>query len=133
MEASFEPSSNSNVTAYGSGLETAVRGRCRADGRPVVLAPARLAPENAKPESQARRRTGATMANHSKERTQAEAQFKQVQKAQPAARPTTERGQATADYVAAGHAVHAKTAQLKELRLAKEAADKAKPTKKRIK
>jgi hypothetical protein len=27
MEASFEPSSNSNVTAYGSGLETAVRGR----------------------------------------------------------------------------------------------------------
>ena len=54
------------------------------------------------------------MANHSKERTRAEARFKQTQKAQPA----TEGGQATEDYVAAGHAVRAKTARLKELRLA---------------
>jgi hypothetical protein len=69
------------------------------------------------------------MANHSKERTQAEAQFKQVQKAQPAKQPATEGGQATADYAAAGHAVRAKTARLKELRLAKEAADKKDKTK----
>jgi len=34
-----------------------------------------------------------------------------------------------ADYVAAGHAVRAKTARLKELRLAKEAADKKGKTK----
>ena len=33
------------------------------------------------------------MAQHSKERTKAEAQFKQVQKPQPATRPTTEGGQ----------------------------------------
>ena len=58
------------------------------------------------------------MANHSKERTRAEAQFKQTQKAQPAKQPATEGGQATEDYVAAGHAVRAKTARLKELRLA---------------
>jgi hypothetical protein len=64
------------------------------------------------------------MADHSKERTQAEAQFKRTRKAQPVARPTSESGQATADYVAAGHAVRAKTVRLKELRLAKEAADK---------
>ena len=63
------------------------------------------------------------MAQHSKERTKAEAQFKQAQKPPPAPRPTTEGGQATADYVAEGHAVRAKTAQLRELRLAKEAAD----------
>jgi hypothetical protein len=64
------------------------------------------------------------MANHSKERTQAEAQFKQAHKAQAATQPTTGGGKATADYVAAGHAVRAKTARLKELRLAKEATDK---------
>ena len=58
------------------------------------------------------------MAQHSKARTRAEAQFKQVQKPQP----TTKGGQATADYLAAGHAVRAKTAQLRELRLAKEGA-----------
>jgi len=58
------------------------------------------------------------MANHSKERTQAEAQFKQAQKAQAATQPTTGGGKA------AGHAVRAKTARLKELRLAKEATDK---------
>ena len=63
------------------------------------------------------------MAQHSKERTKAEAQFKQAQKPPPAPRPTTEGGQATADHVAEGHAVRAKTAQLRELRLAKEAAD----------
>jgi hypothetical protein len=62
------------------------------------------------------------LAQHSKERTKAEAQFKQVQKPQPATRPTTKGGQATADYLAEGHAVRAKTAQLRELRLAKEGA-----------
>jgi hypothetical protein len=62
------------------------------------------------------------LAQHSKERTKAEAQFKQVQKPQSATRPTTEGGQATADYLAEGHAVRAKTAQLRELRLAKEGA-----------
>ena len=55
----------------------------------------------------------------------AEAQFKRTQKAQRA----TESEQAMADYVAAGHAVRAKTARLKELRLAKEAADKKGRTK----
>jgi hypothetical protein len=68
---------------------------------------------------------GAPMAKHSKERTPAEAQFKRRQKAQRA----TESEQAMADYVAAGHAVRAKTARLKELRLAKEAADKKGKTK----
>ena len=69
------------------------------------------------------------MANHSKERTRAEARFKQTQKAQPAPQPATEGRQATADYVAAGHAVRAKTARLKGLRLAKEAAEKKAETK----
>jgi hypothetical protein len=41
------------------------------------------------------------MAKHSKERTQAEAQFKRTQKAQRA----TEESQAMSEYVAAGHAV----------------------------
>ena len=54
-----------------------------------------------------------TMANHSKERTQAEAQLKKTQKAQRA----TEGSQAMSEYVAAGHAVRAKTARLRELRL----------------
>jgi hypothetical protein len=63
---------------------------------------------------------GATMANHSKARTEAEAKFKKTQKAQRAA----EGSQAMSEYVAAGHAVRAKTARLKEQRLAKEAADK---------
>jgi hypothetical protein len=61
-----------------------------------------------------------TMANHSKARTEAEAKFKKTQKAQRAA----EGSQAMSEYVAAGHAVRAKTARLKEQRLAKEAADK---------
>ena len=59
------------------------------------------------------------MAQHSKARTKAEAQFKQVQKPQPATRPTTKGGQATADYLAEGHAVRAKTAQLRELQVGK--------------
>ena len=62
---------------------------------------------------------------HSKERTKAEAQFRQAQKPQPAAQPTTKGGRAKADYVAAGHAERAKTVRLKALREAKEAvADK---------
>jgi hypothetical protein len=65
------------------------------------------------------------MANHSKKRTEAEAQFKRTQKAQRA----TEESQAMSEYVAAGHAVRAKTARLKEQRLAKEAADKKDKTK----
>ena len=60
------------------------------------------------------------MAKHSKERTEAEAQFKKTQKAQQA----TEGAKATSEYVVAGHAVRAKTARLRELRLAKEAVDK---------
>jgi hypothetical protein len=47
-----------------------------------------------------------------------------AQKPQSAAQPTTEGGRAKADYVAAGHAIRAKTARLKQLRLAKEATDK---------
>jgi hypothetical protein len=62
------------------------------------------------------------LAQHSKARTKAEAHFKQVQKPAPATQPTTKSAQATADYLAAGHAVRAKTAQLRELRLAKEGA-----------
>ena len=66
---------------------------------------------------------------HSKERTKAEAQFRQAQKPQPAAQPTTDGGRAKADYVAAGHAERAKTVRLKALREAKEeAADKKKGT-----
>ena len=42
------------------------------------------------------------MAQHSKARTKAEAQFKQVQKPPPATQPTTKGGQATADYLASG-------------------------------
>ena len=60
------------------------------------------------------------MANHSKARTEAEAKLKKTQKAQRA----TEGSQAMSEYVAAGHAVRAKTARLRELRPAKEAADK---------
>jgi len=60
------------------------------------------------------------MANRSKKRTEAEAQFKKTQKAQRA----TDGTQAMSEYVADGHAVRAKTARLRELRLAKEAVDK---------
>ena len=57
------------------------------------------------------------MANHSKERTQA--QFKKAQRA-------TEGAQAMSEYNAERQAERAKTARLRELRLAKEAADKKK-------
>jgi phage terminase small subunit len=67
--------------------------------------------------------TGDTKEQHSEKRIEAEAQFKQAQKLQPAAQPTTEAGRARADYIAAGHAERAKTARLKELREAKETAD----------
>jgi hypothetical protein len=60
-----------------------------------------------------------TMANHSKKRTEAEAQFKRTQKEERA----TDATKAMSEYEAAGHAVRAKTARLKGLRLAKEAAD----------
>ena len=57
------------------------------------------------------------MANHSKERTQSEAQLKKAQR-------DTEGAQAMSEYNAERQAERAKTARLKELRLAKEAADK---------
>jgi hypothetical protein len=57
----------------------------------------------------------------SKEHPQAEAQFKKMQKAQRA----TEGAQAMSEYKAEQNAERAKTARLKELRLAKEATDKA--------
>ena len=53
-----------------------------------------------------------------KERTQAEAKFKKAQRA-------TEGAQAMSEYNAERQAERAKTARLRELRLAKEAADKA--------
>ena len=58
------------------------------------------------------------LADNTKERTRAEAQFKKTQKQQKGAA-------AVAAYVAEADAVRAKTARLRELRLAKEAADKA--------
>ena len=58
------------------------------------------------------------MADNTRERTQAEAQFKKTQKQQ-------EGAVVMAAYVAEADAVRAKTARLRELRLAKEAADKA--------
>jgi hypothetical protein len=58
------------------------------------------------------------LADNTKERTRAEAQFKKTQKQQ-------EGAAAVAAYVAEADAVRAKTARLRELRLAKEAADKA--------
>jgi hypothetical protein len=64
-------------------------------------------------ESRLECRIGAIMANHSKARTEAEAKLKKTQKAQRA----TEGSQAMSEYVAAGHAVRAKTARLRELRL----------------
>jgi hypothetical protein len=60
------------------------------------------------------------MANHSKERTQA-----QAKKAQR----TTEGAKAMSEYNAERQAERAKTVRLKKLRLAKEAADKATETK----
>ena len=58
------------------------------------------------------------MADNTRERAQAEAQFKKTQKQQ-------EGAAAMAAYVSEADAVRAKTARLRELRLAKEAADKA--------
>ena len=58
------------------------------------------------------------LTDNTKERAQAEAEFKKTQKQQEAAA-------AVAAYVAEADAVRAKTARLRELRLAKEAADKA--------
>jgi hypothetical protein len=57
------------------------------------------------------------MNNDPKRRSDAEAQAKKAQRA-------TEGAQAMADYIADGHAARAKTARLKELRLAKEAAER---------
>jgi hypothetical protein len=57
------------------------------------------------------------MADQSKERTRAEAQFKKGQRA-------TEGAQAMSEYNAERQAERAKTARLKELRLAKEAAER---------
>jgi hypothetical protein len=59
-----------------------------------------------------------TLADNTRERARAEAQFKKTQK-------QTEGGGAKAAYVTEADAVRAKTARLRELRLAKEAADKA--------
>jgi hypothetical protein len=58
------------------------------------------------------------LADNTKERTQAEAKFKKTQKQQ-------EGAAAVAAHVAEADAVRAKTARLRELRLTKEAADKA--------
>jgi len=58
------------------------------------------------------------LADNTRERARAEAQFKKTQK-------QTEGGAAMPAYVAEADAVRAKTARLRELRLAKEAADKA--------
>jgi hypothetical protein len=55
--------------------------------------------------------------NHSKERDQAEAWFKKAQKA------TQDAKEARADYESEARTVREKTARLKALRLAKEAAD----------
>ena len=57
------------------------------------------------------------MTDNTRERTQAEAQFKRTQKQQ-------EGAAVMAAYVAEADAVRAKTARLRGLRLAKEAADK---------
>jgi hypothetical protein len=59
-----------------------------------------------------------TLADNTRERARAEAQFKKTQK-------QTEGGAAMPAYVAEADAVRAKTARLRELRLAKEVADKA--------
>jgi hypothetical protein len=57
------------------------------------------------------------LSNHSKERDQAEARFKKAQKA------TQDAKEARADYESEARTVREKTARLKALRLAKEAAD----------
>ena len=57
------------------------------------------------------------MASNSRDRDAAEKEFKKIQKLQDGEK-------AMSDYIAEAHAVRAKTARLRELRLAKEAADK---------
>jgi hypothetical protein len=64
-----------------------------------------------------RRNKEATLPDHSKERDQAEARFKKAQKA------TQDAKEARAHYESEAQAVREKTARLKALRLAKEAAD----------
>jgi hypothetical protein len=64
-----------------------------------------------------RRNKEATLPDHSKERDQAEARFKKAQKA------TQDAKEARAHYEAEARAVREKTAKLRALRLAKEAAD----------
>jgi hypothetical protein len=59
-----------------------------------------------------------TMANHSKARTEAEAQFRKTLKA------TWKGKKVTTPYEAEARVTRNKTARLKELRLAKEAAEK---------
>jgi hypothetical protein len=66
--------------------------------------------------------TDDTKERHSKERTEAEAKFKQAQKPRPVDEPITECGRAKADYIAVREAERAKTERLRALRLAKEAA-----------
>jgi hypothetical protein len=66
-----------------------------------------------------RRNKEATLPNHSKERDEAEARFKRAQKAIDDAK------EAKAHYESEARAVREKTARLKALRLAKEAADLA--------
>ena len=63
------------------------------------------------------------MANHSKVRTEAEAQFRKTLKA------TWKGKKATTPYEAEAQATRNKTARLRELRLAKEATDKNADTK----
>jgi hypothetical protein len=58
-----------------------------------------------------------TLPNHSKERDEAEARFKKAQKA------TQEAKEARAHYESEARAIREKTARLKAIRLAKEAAD----------
>ena len=64
------------------------------------------------------------MLTDDKERKAAEAQFKKEERA-------SEGAKAMSEYKAAHEAERDKTSRLKALRLAKEAADKAKPVKKR--
>jgi hypothetical protein len=66
-----------------------------------------------------------TMASIRKSALRPKPSFKKTQKAQQA----TEGAKAMSEYLAAGHAVRAKTARLRKLRLAKEAADKKDKTK----
>jgi hypothetical protein len=89
-------------------------------GNVSALAAFRQTPENVSAESPAicGVKKEKPLAENTRERARAEAQFKKTQK-------QTEGGGAKAAHVAEADAVRAKTARLRELRLAKEAADKA--------